>query len=312
MTGLGCSFAQTPTGRTSTVARLMGARLLGARALGGGRAALLAALLLVSAGSAEAQGHGPIYGLSTPTLGQGGWSLDVGTMARVVDGGGTLMLRPMLSYGITEDLQAFGSVPLPVVRDASVPAVRGFTRMPATHDVEVGLGWRPHRSARGVGSRFETTIWAALALPLDESRRGLATSPGAFGSLVTGYASRSLYVWVGGAYRRYAVDGGDRPGDTRMASLVLGYRPPFLREDYPSPDWRGFVEVVGEWTGEDRLDGAPLDGSGGHQVYLALTALGLYGSWGIAGGPAFPLSQTLNGTHPEERVRFALNLTFWW
>ncbi len=193
-----------------------------------------------------------------------------------------------------------------------MPPVRGFTRMPATRDVELGLGWRPLRTAPGVGSRLETTIWTAAALPLDQSRGDVATAPGVFGSLVTGYASRSIYAWLGGAYRRYAADGGDRPGDTRMVSFVLGYRPAFLRDDYPSPDWRGFVEVVGEWLGEDRLEGAPVDGSGGHQLYLALTALGLYGSWGIAGGPAFPLSQELSGADPGERVRFAVNLTLWW
>lgn len=261
---------------------------------------------------AAAQGHGPIYGLSTPTLGQGGWSLDVGAMARMMDGSGTLMLRPMLSYGITEDLQAFGSLPLPLARDASAPPTRGFTRMPATRDLEIGLGWRPQRAGLGVGARQETTIWVALDQPLDESRRGVATAPGVFGSVVTGYASRTVYAWVGGAYRRYAGDGGDRPGDSAMASLVLGYRPSFFRGDYPSPDWRGFVEVVGERVAEDMVDGRPLPGTGVRQLYLAFTALGLYGSWGISGGPAFPLYQRTEPASPSERVRFAVNVTFWW
>lgn len=272
----------------------------------------LAALTTSVAVPAAGQGHGPIYGLSTPTLGQGGWSLDVGAMARLLDGSGTLMLRPMLGYGLTEDLQAFGSLPLPVASDAAAPPVRGFTRMPATRDVEIGLGWRPQRAAVGVGARRETTIWVALDQPLDGSRRGVATAPGVFGSVVTGYASRTVYAWVGGAYRRYASDGGDRPGDVAMTSLVLGYRPPFFREDYPSPDWRGFVELVGEWLGEDRLDGNALPDTGGRQLYLAITALGLYGSWGIAGGPAFPLYEDLNGAGPDEGIRFAANVTFWW
>lgn len=278
------------------------------------RGALLVLLTASIAGgtvTVEAQGHGPIYGLSTPTLGQGGWSLDIGTMARLLDGSGTLMLRPMLSYGITEDLQAFGSIPLPLARDAAAPPVRGFTRMPATRDVEIGIGWRPQRAGLGVGVRQETTIWVAVAQPLDASRGGVSTAPGVFGSMVTGYASRTVYAWAGGAYRRYASDDGDRPGDVAMASLVLGYRPPFFRADYPSPDWRGFVEVVGEWLDEDRIDGSPLPATGGRQLYLAVTALGLYGSWGIAGGPAFPLYQDMRGSGPDERVRFAVNVTFW-
>lgn len=279
------------------------------------RGALLVLLTASIAGgtvTVEAQGHGPIYGLSTPTLGQGGWSLDIGTMARLLDGSGTLMLRPMLSYGITEDLQAFGSIPLPLARDAAALPVRGFTRMPATRDVEIGIGWRPQRAGLGVGARQETTIWVALDQPLDASRGGVSTAPGAFGSVVTGYASRTVYAWAGGAYRRYASDGGDRPGDVAMASLVLGYRPPFFRADYPSPDWRGFVEVVGEWLDEDRIAGSPLPATGGRQLYLAVTALGLYGSWGIAGGPAFPLYQDMKASGPDERVRFAVNVTFWW
>lgn len=281
-------------------------------AMWGAMPLLLTGLTLATTVPVASQGHGPIYGLSTPTLGQGGWSLDIGTMARVLDGSGTLMLRPMLGYGITEDLQAFGSVPLPLVRDAAALPVRAFTRMPATRDVEIGIGWRPQRAGLGVGARQETTIWVALNQPLEGSRRGVSTAPGVFGSAVTGYASRTVYAWAGGAYRRYASDGGDRPGDVAMASVVLGYRPPFFRADYPSPDWRGFIEVVGEWLDEDRLDGSPLPGTGGRQLYLAVTALGLYGSWGLAGGPAFPLYQDVEGSGPEERVRFAANVTFWW
>ena len=41
----------------------------------------------VSALPVAAQGHGPVYGLSTPTLGRGGWSLDVAGMGRFFDGG---------------------------------------------------------------------------------------------------------------------------------------------------------------------------------------------------------------------------------
>lgn len=276
--------------------------------------ALLALLAAMAAGGtpAGAQGHGPIYGLSTPTLGQGGWSLDVGTMARFFDGARALMVRPMLSYGVTADLQVFGSVPLPVARAASASAVRGFTRMPATRDLEVGLGWRPQRSGLGVGSRHETTLWVALDQPLDRTRRGVATAPGVFGAVVTGYASRTLYAWAGMAYRRYATAAGDRPGDVAMSSLVLGYRPRFLRADYPHPDWRGFVEVVAERIGRDQLGGLPLADTGGRQVYLAVTALGLYGWWGISGGPAIRLFQEMNGQGPPEPLRFAVNLTLWW
>ena len=263
--------------------------------------------------SLAAQGHGPVYGLSTPTLGRGGWSLDIAGMGRFFEGGRTAMLRPMLSYGITEDLQLSVSLPVPVARDDTAPAARAFTRMPATQDVEVMVGWRIQRRGTGVGSRQETTLWFAADIPTDRRRDGLETAPGLFGSVVTGYASRAVYIWLGGAYRRSLTAGPDqhRAGNVTMGSLVLGYRPPAFRADYPSPDWRGFVEVIGERVGRDSVSGIESPDSGGRQLYVALTLLGLYGSWGLAGGPAFPLYQSLNGDQRDDGVRLAVNVSFW-
>jgi len=139
--------------------------------------------------SVAAQGHGPVYGLSTPTLGRGGWSLDVAGMGRFFDGGHTAMLRPMLSYGVTEDLQLSASLPVPVARDDDAPAVRAFTRMPVSQDAEMMVGWRVQRRGTGVGTRQETTLWFAVDIPTDGRRDGLETAPGLFGSVVTGYAS---------------------------------------------------------------------------------------------------------------------------
>ncbi len=262
---------------------------------------------------AEAQGHGPVYGLSTPTLGRGGWSLDVAGMGRLLDGGAMAMIRPMLSYGVTEDLQLSTSVPISLKRDPELPGVRAFTRMPASRDVEVMVGWRFQRRGTGVGARQETTLWVAADIPTDGRRGGFKTAPSFFGSLVTGYASRDVYFWVGGAFERSlsAGPGAHRAGDVSMASIVIGYRPATFRDDYPSPDWRGFLEVVGEVVERDQLGAADLSDTGGDQVYAGLTVLGLYGSWGVAGGPAFPLYQSLNGIQTEEGVRLALNLTFW-
>ena len=275
-----------------------------------GAAGLVAA---VTALPLSAQGHGPVYGLSTPTLGRGGWSLDVAAMGRLFDGGRTAMLRPMLSYGVTEDLQISTSLPVPVARDAAAPGVRAFTRMPASQDVEVMLGWRPQRRGTGVGARRETTIWLAADLPTDGRRAGLDTAPGLFASIVTGYVSRTVYVWLGGAYKRSLTTGPDRhrAGDVTMGSLVLGYRPPAFRADFPHPDWRAFLEIVAERIGNDTAGGESRSDSGGRQLYAAFTLLGLYGSWGLAGGPAFPVYQVLEGDQREEGVRLALNASFW-
>ena len=273
----------------------------------------MAVSILPVATPLAAQGHGPVYGLSTPTLGRGGWSLDIAGMGRFFEGGQAAMLRPMLSYGVTEDLQLSVSLPLPVARDDDAPAVRAFTRMPAVQDAEMMVGWRIQRRGTGVGSRQETTLWFAADIPTDGRRNGLETAPGLFGSLVTGYASRAVYAWLGGAYRRSLAAGPDqhRAGDVTMGSLVLGYRPPSFRADYPHPDWRAFVEVIGERVGRDSVSGIERADTGGRQLYVALTLLGLYGSWGLAGGPAFPLYQSLNGDQRDDGVRLAVNVSFW-
>jgi len=145
-------------------------------------------------------------------------------MGRFFDGGRTAMLRPMLSYGLTEDLQVSVSVPVPLERDSAAPGMRAFTRMPASQDLELMVGWRLQRHAVGVGARRETTLWLAADLPTDGRRAGLQTAPAFFGSVVTGYVSRSTYVWLGGAYRHSLAAGPDedRAGALAMGSLVIG------------------------------------------------------------------------------------------
>ncbi len=261
-----------------------------------------------------AQGHGPIFALSTPTLGAGGWSLDVATMGRTVGGTTVAMLRPMASYGLTEDVQLSASFPMAIYTPQGIRGTRMSARMPAVPDIEFTLGWRFHRRAPAVGSRFESTAYVAFDYPTDPVRAGVKTAPGVMGALVTGYASRTVYAWVGGLYRRYQTPVGptaDHPGDLAMYTVALGYRPPPFQHDYPAPDWRAFIEVVGEASARDVVAGVQRPATGGHQVFAGPTVLGLYGAWGLSGGVLFPVRQALNGALVPDRSRFALNTIFW-
>src|SRR5438876_1675499 len=87
------------------------------------RALGLGVVLIALAETANAVGHGPVFGLATPTNVQGGWTLDISTMDRVGTLDSGVMSRAMLSYGITEDLQVsisgpavFSTAPLPPAR----------------------------------------------------------------------------------------------------------------------------------------------------------------------------------------------------
>lgn len=273
-----------------------------------------ALLVLATSAPALAQGHGPAFGLSTPTLGEGGWSVDVAAMSRIVDDRAMLMLRPMVSYGITEDLQISASFPMPLYVPQGAPPAHGMSRMPTTPDVEFLVGWRFHRQGTDIGSRFESTTYMGFDYPTDAVRAGVRTSPGLYGALVTGYASRTVYVWAGGLYRRYMSpvgDSADHLGDVAMYSLVVGYRPPAFQKDLPHPDWRIFVEAVGELSSKNIVAGVSQPNTGAHQVFIGPTVLGLYGSWGISGGPVFPVYRNVNGTQPREKLRLVVNTTFW-
>jgi hypothetical protein len=224
------------------------------------------------------------------------------------------MFRPMVSYGVTEVVQVSASFPLPLYTSEGMMPARVATRMPASPDVELTLGWRFRKRELGVGSRFESTTYLALAYPTDATRMGLQTSPGVSAALATGYVSRSIYAWVGGMYRRYVTPTGstaDHPGDVAMYSVVLGYRPPAFQHDYPHADWRLFVEAVGEVAARDVAAGVERPASGGHGLFVGPTLLGLYGGWGLSGGPLFPVYQRLNGDQPRDNVRLALDLIFW-
>ena len=118
--------------------------------------AFLFLALAAGASHGAAQGHGPAYGLSTPTLGRGAWSLDVGVMDRAVGDKQMAMARPMLSYGITEDLQVSISLPMPLYVPQGLPHGRSTARMPTNPDIEILVGWRFHR--RGTEDRKSTRL----------------------------------------------------------------------------------------------------------------------------------------------------------
>jgi hypothetical protein len=277
---------------------------------------VLACLLLAAAPqNAAASGHGPVFGGAPPTLGKGGWQLDQAWMGRLGHGSGDdeQMLRTMLSVGITEDLQISGSLPITLNSGIYMPRGRVMAMMSSNQDLEAIVGWRFQRRAVGAGARLESTVFVGATAPLQQYRSdGMLAAPSIHVSAASGYASRTHYLWVGGGYQRFSQREGDHMGDSVFYSAVYGYRPPFLRVDYPKPDLRFFVEAVGEHTAQGLHHGFPMVVSGGDSVLVGPTALLLYKQYGLEGGLLFPVYQQTN-FQPEEKFRFGLNFTyFFW
>src|SRR4051794_30670786 len=103
--------------------------------------------LSLCASAAWASGHGPVFGLATPTNPKGGWSFDSSFMERGGDGYGASM-RASLGYGVTEDLKVVVSAPA-VFKTEPFPPSRMSAFTPMSGDFEGLAIWRFHRQDTG-------------------------------------------------------------------------------------------------------------------------------------------------------------------
>ena len=276
------------------------------------RAIIASALCVVlHAAPAHAAGHGPVFGATTPTLGRGGWSVDQAWTTRCgEDGDQQQMLKTMVSFGITENLQVFGSVPL-AMGDGRLAGARMMSLMSSDREIEGLVGYRFQRRTIGIGGRQESTVYIGGTAPLETRRVGVGAGPSVEVGAATGYASRAHYLWVGGWIQHYLERAGDRLGGSKLATVVYGYRPPALRTEAGKPDLRFFVEATAEDRVEDQLAGAPV--GGGRTVFAGPTALLLHKAIGVEGGILFPAYQRIDLARDAGRFRVAVNVAyFFW
>jgi hypothetical protein len=263
---------------------------------------------------AIAGGHGPVFGLATPTNSQGEWSFDQGLFARSTSLGSQASIRELVGYGFTPHLTL----------SFTLPAVVGDTRLAPTRiqpgaDFDASLAWRFQHRATKVGTRIETTAFAGLAVPglavpgPQSGFNGVAkttNAPGFMVGAVTGRASLSHYVWLGATFTEFAEHDGDRRPNVFDYSLVYGYRPPKWRRTPDKWDWRLFGELVGERSNRFLVSNATVANTQAHQVFLGPSALGIYRNYTITFGAQFPLYQDVGTVWPKERVRFAVNFSY--
>jgi len=275
------------------------------------KAVFILATLVLNIG-AFASGHGPVFGMTTPTNARRGWSLDTGVMGRSGSQNNGVMSRAMLSYGVTEDLQLSFSAPYVFSSAPLVPA-RSTGMMSSTADFEVIAAWRFHRQGTNIGRRFESTAYGGLIMPGPQRPKGmlgnLARAPGFYSAVATGMASRSHYFWVGIGDMHFPERKNDQRPNLFTYSAVWGYRPRALRKDYPHWDWRVFAEMNGEISNKVLMGGVHMPGTGGHQVLLGPTVLGIYKNYAIEGGVQFPVFRDVGASFQRERFRYAFNFS---
>jgi hypothetical protein len=268
---------------------------------------LMATFLLPCYGFAD--GHGPVFGLATPTNSKGEWSFDSGVFGRFNSVDSQVSFRELIGYGFTPHLMLSFTAPA-VFGDASLTP----TRIQAGDDFDTRLSWRFQHRATKVGTRFESTAFVGLAVPGPQSGfKGIVHTtnvPGTMFGAVTGMASRSHYIWIGSTFTKFYEHGGDKRPDVLDYSLVYGYRPPKWRRPPDKWDWRLFGELVGERSGRFAQGGAEIADTQAHQVFVGPTALGIFRNYTVSFGTQFPIYRDVGALFPKERVRFAVNFSY--
>lgn len=254
------------------------------------------------ANPAQPAGHGPLFGLATPTNAKGAWSIDFGWMGMHSQKRTITMARLMVAYGLTRDFQVSLSGPLSR-NPQSLMSSRALAMMPMTNEVEMMIGWRFRHRDTGIGKRSEDTAYLALSTPNED-----ITRPGAFIAIAHGEVSRTWYLWGGLGYKTYT-RGGNHPGNEWFYSLVIGYRPKSWQWEYPKPDLRVLLELIGELQEKGVRGGIPIPTSGGHRLFLAPGLLGTYKNWGFSFGVGFPLLQNLPPRSFKQNLRFGVDIT---
>lgn len=256
-----------------------------------------------------AQGHGPVFGYATPTNYQGETSFDSALVVRGGDGAAQLTAREIITYGFTPLLQL--SVTLPgVISNASLPP----TRMVSGDDFEVKVGWRFHHQIKGVGKRFESTLFGSFIAPGPQTIPGslddLKFAPGVMIAAATGVASRSHYFWVGAGYSAFAARDGDKRPNSETYSAVYAYRPRAWRTEPDKWDWRLLVEMTGEHTGDFQRQGFVVPQSFSNAIFLGPSTLGVYRQYAIQAGFQWAVYQDRGALMPRENYRAIINFSY--
>ena len=217
----------------------------------------------------------------------------------------------MVTFGITEVLQISGSVPL-AMGETALTATRMMSAMSSDREFEALAGWRFQRRPIGIGGRQESTLYVGGTVPMESRRDDVAAGPSITSArrpamrpvpIISGWAAASSTSsrttatgWAIPGWSRSSTATGRRPFAPRPAG------PTCVSSSKPPPRIASGDTVAGA----DR-------GPGARGVFVGPTTLLVYKAVALEGGVLFPLYQREVAGSPKERLRVAVNFSyFFW
>ncbi|HBY85471.1 MAG TPA: hypothetical protein DEO86_06315 [Colwellia sp.] len=154
---------------------------------------------------------------------------------------------------------------------------------------------------------------AAVLLKVKWNTSSQLVTPDAVDTLIGltyGFESLKWYRWASVRYR----DNGDikqgsnnlERGNKTFIDLVVGYRP--VLNGYRDPDMVYMVELNGEYTQQNRFNGARVNNSGGSQWFISPGFMWTLRNMAIKGGIQLPIHSNLNGEQQKSDYRFKLSI----
>ena len=248
--------------------------------------------------------HDPIFGLGPHVLFKGGVEISPEFHLGKAGNKKSTEFGLNLTYGLTGDWAA--GIELPYLRKENAlgsATGRGDLKLFTKYRF-----WR--KDSLGVQES------AAIALKVKLDNADLGTTP-ALGSgstdsilgLAYGYESRKWYRWASLRYRRNGQNGqGLRRGDMLRLDLVGGIR--FTPTAYTKPDTVWLLELNGEFSRRDELNGTSLANTGGSEWFLSPGIFWTKRNFAIKAGVQIPIASDLNGV--QQKSDYRATIVFEW
>ncbi len=257
---------------------------------------LLTLLFVIVPGNSLA--HDPIFGLGPHTLFKGGVEYHASTFQTEAGDRKNARYLLRLKYGLTSNWTIGIATPY-VFQQGVGPDREGLG---ATNIATKYRFWRKD----GLGLQESASL--SLTAILDNGANEVSSGATDYVTGLTyGYEGRKWYRWAAMRYRNNGTNGlGLDRGDKVLVDLVGGIR--FKQTGYLEPDWVWMIELNGESSERDSLNGLALANSGGVEWFASPGLMWTYRNFAIKTGVQIPISSDLNGTQNNTDYRAILEL----